>query len=69
MAESRTHECPHPTCTKQVGGEYLSCAEHWRELPIELRLEIYLAYQAAPWSEAHTAAMAKALDHWGGVKS
>lgn len=64
MAESKTHECPHPACTKQVRGEYLSCAAHWRELPIELRLEIYMAYRAQPLGEAHVAAMLKALEHW-----
>lgn len=63
-ATARIHECPHPTCTKRVRGEYLSCAVHWHELPVSLRLEIYRTYQAEPLGEAHVAAMAKALDHW-----
>lgn len=64
MDETRTHECPHPSCTRRVRGEYLSCAEHWRELPVSLRLEIYRAYEAQPLGEAHLAAIARAVAFW-----
>ena len=64
MSDPRTHECPHPGCNRRVPREYLSCRQHWFELPVALRLEIYNSYQAEPLGEAHVAAMAKALEHW-----
>lgn len=62
--QSAAHRCPHPTCTKRVRYDYLSCAPHWFELPVGLRLEIYRAYEAEPGGEAHLAAIAQAMVFW-----
>lgn len=62
--QSAAHRCPHPACTKRVRSGYLSCAPHWFELPVGLRLEIYRAYEAEPGGEAHLAAIAQAMVFW-----
>jgi hypothetical protein len=36
-----THECPNPTCDRQVPSEFFACRRHWFFLPLDLRRAVW----------------------------
>lgn len=54
------HECPAPTCTKQVPRAHLVCEPHWFALPYELRDRISRTWRVQNLP-AHRRACAEAV--------
>ncbi len=60
------HNCPAPGCKLVVPNAMLSCAKHWRSLPLDIRQAIMAAYRTGQsiataseaWREANRQAMA-----------
>ena len=59
----RTHQCPAPACTEQVGADMLMCPRHWYRVPEPLRRAVRIAWNrgAGAGSPAHVAAMRAAI--------
>lgn len=57
-----THECPHPTCTRQVDVSKLACTAHWYMVPLDLRNDLWESYRRRRANPArHRAALAACI--------
>lgn len=60
-----THHCPGLDCGRQVPADQLACRPHWYSLPKPIRTAVWRAWNdgAGAGSDAHTAAITKAIDY------
>lgn len=69
MSNHGQHDCPHPTCSRQVNLGTLACREHWFALPPHIRNEVWGAWRAVLAGRdgalaRHDAAVAAAVAYW-----
>jgi hypothetical protein len=41
-----THDCPHPTCGRQVPLTQFACRNHWYRIPKDMRDAIWAGYRS-----------------------
>lgn len=55
------HRCPAPGCPVQISPTQLTCREHWRGLPFQVRAAVLREWHRRPNSPAHRRAVFVAL--------
>lgn len=61
MSAVADHECPWPSCTREVPFERFACGPHWFRLPRNLRRRLNRAWRGQG-TERHEDVLVEAID-------